>query len=835
MNGNTHFDVLIVVTPDDCQRVLPLYPRLVKNFEYGKLCFIGAPKVGEIVGESAIKDHSEWLDENELIPFDDVHACMSKRLAAILGGDPLPRGVTGWYYQQFLKMQYAFACKDEYYMVWDGDTIPCKKISMFNSGTGQPFLDLKHEYHPEYFDTLSKILPGFSKVIERSFISEHMLFRCDIMRSLISDIEKNSSIPGERFWEKIINSIEPEKIYDSSFSEFETYGTYAATKFPEAYALREWHSFRLGASFFDMNTICDRDFRWLAVDFDAISFEKDQSCEGNTGYFDNPKVQKKISAKKLLQAAQMEFVDAYKEVWDDDPTVKDANVRTGSYQEGQENKSRNKTLIVIVTHNELDFIKRAIGSIRNTLDPDTYKVMVVDNASTDGTADWLESQEDILFAASDTPMDYGIACYQAVEATKDSELEDYDVFLMRSDTVLVYDSLYFLKQALYSSDKIGAAGSVSNFAGNKQRLNITFKTDDEYIKYGEKINVPMENPYLERTRLFGFSMLIRRKAWEEIDFLGEDFPFGCFEDALSMEILRHGFRLLLVRNSFVYRKENKDVSWDEDKELFADRYGFDITNYACASGTVISQIPYAHDGNFAVLHYGCGLGAELKAIRSIFPNSEQYGVETNPGLYEIGKKTEKIFASFDELMGYVDHPFFGVLIIDKDILLNMNEAERGMLAGLLLPNSAILVKNEEYEAFPYDDIKLVVWDMDNTFWQGKLGEGDVILPMSNVELVKNMAEHGVASSIFTKNDREAVMNELENAGIARLFSSNDIGTDIGMKDMTAKLEKLGISPENTLYIDDDSSVFAEARAAVAGLKLATPDIIPYLSTHFSRM
>ncbi len=337
-----HFDILIVVTPADCERVLPLYPRLVNNFENGNICFIGTDKVGELAKASAIAKRAEWVDENSIVSYDDVHACMSKKLEPILEGKPLPRGVTGWYYQQFLKMQYSFICKDEYYMVWDGDTIPCKKIQMFASEEGRPYLDLKHEYHPVYFETMGKLLPGLSKVIERSFISEHMLFKTELMKALIADIESNDAIPGTRFWEKIINCIEPEKIYDSAFSEFETYGTYVVTRYPDVYELREWHSFRLGGSFFDMNTICDRDFKWLAVDFDAISFEKDQSTQNGTGgYFDNPKVQKKISAKKLLQEVQVAFTDAYKEVWDDDLSAAEANYREGGYYKVKEKTELN--------------------------------------------------------------------------------------------------------------------------------------------------------------------------------------------------------------------------------------------------------------------------------------------------------------------------------------------------------------------------------------------------------------------------------------------------------------------------------------------------------------
>ena len=843
MGMNNRFDVLIVVTPDDCKRVIHLYPRLIDNFEYGKLCFIGSEGVGNLVcNDDSIKENVFWVDENEVVSFDEVHACMTEKLKPIIGDQKLPRGVTGWYYQQFLKMQYAFICKDEYYMTWDGDTVPCRRINMFSPETGQPYLDLKHEYHPEYFETMGKILPGFRKVIERSFISEHMLFRADIMRNLITEIEKNDSIPGRKFWEKIINAIEPDKIYDSAFSEFETYGTFVALRYPSVYKLREWHSFRLGASFFDMHKICNRDFEWLAKDFDAISFEKNQGImEGNENFFDNPEYQQKLSAKKMLQLAQMEYKDGYKEVWEDDiQTASGANVTVGGFYGKAGND--NNTLIVIVSYNSKHLMEECINSIRDVLNPNTYKVVVVDNASTDGVRGWLEQQEDIILVANDKNVGFGPACNQGVRASIGTEYENADVFLLNNDTRLVFDALYFLRQALYSDENIGAVGSVSNYAGNKQQIDVTFDTVEEYIKYGEKNNVPMNNPMLERTRLSGFAMLVRRKVWDDIGGFDEDFAPGYFEDdALSMEIMKRGYRLMVVRNSFIYHagsqsfiKTDYQKLLTEHHDLFIQKYGFDILDYACGSGTVISQIPFGPTDRFALLHYGCGLGAEIKAINSIFANCEAIGVENDPKLFEIVKKTEKVFGSLEELTEFYGEESFDVLIIDKDVAGSLDEPTAALLGSLLTSNGVIILKNKAYENFPFENIKMIIWDMDDTFWQGVISEGEVILDISNADLVKNITDHGVVNSISSRNDEKVVMEELAKAGIEDLFVFNNINWEDGGPQIADKIKTMSLAPERVLFVDNNPRNLEEAKHFAEGIMTALPDIIPYLTTYYAK-
>lgn len=317
MNTTQEFDAIIVVTAKDYERLQRNYPKLLSDIPARRVLFVGNEDVALLVknlGPGAGK--AGFLNENDVIPFEKVHAVMKDALKDILLGRELPRGVTGWYYQQFLKMQYASICHRPYYLVWDGDTIPCKPFSMFQE-EGIPYLDLKQEYHEEYFQVMSKLIPGMGKCIQKSFISEHMLIHCGIMKELIDEIESNDAVPGTLYWEKIIYGIDTDKLQSNSFSEFETYGTYAACRHPSAYMFRDWHSFRYGGLYFDPNTISEADYKWLGRDFYAISFEKGHTVrEDHKNLFDNPKYQEKLSARRMLEIAQEEALEGYREVWD---------------------------------------------------------------------------------------------------------------------------------------------------------------------------------------------------------------------------------------------------------------------------------------------------------------------------------------------------------------------------------------------------------------------------------------------------------------------------------------------------------------------------------------
>ena len=79
-----------------------------------------------------------------------------------------------------------------------------------------------------------------------------------------------------------------------------------------------------------------------------------------------------------------------------------------------------KLLTCVVTYNRLDYTRRTIESYLDTVGPDAHLV-VVDNGSTDGTREWVERLDHVIYAetnlypgaACNRGWDAGLACIDA--------------------------------------------------------------------------------------------------------------------------------------------------------------------------------------------------------------------------------------------------------------------------------------------------------------------------------------------------------------------------------------------------------------------------------------
>ena len=206
------------------------------------------------------------IDENKLIP-----GLSYNRIDSLLKIQNRNHTKTGWYFQQFLKMGFSLSiyCDTDYYLVWDSDTIPLRKIDFFDKN-GHPFFSMKSEYHKPYFDTIFRLL-ALEKNIPNSYIAEHMMIESDVMRELINKINM-ADVIGEMWYEKILNALVDEIISPFSFSEFETYGTFCSHYYPDLYKERQLPGMRRGG-LIQGRFVSERILSALAADMYVASFE----------------------------------------------------------------------------------------------------------------------------------------------------------------------------------------------------------------------------------------------------------------------------------------------------------------------------------------------------------------------------------------------------------------------------------------------------------------------------------------------------------------------------------------------------------------------------------
>lgn len=276
----TGYDLVVPIVKKDLESFNMALKYWMKYLPIKRIVLVGKKDIEREVNKYGT-ENIIFFDEEQLLPYNEV--C---RAIEMVSDNEKCKRRTGWYLQQFLKMKYATICQDEYYLIWDSDTIPLKPIIMFDGEV--PFFDVKMEFQKAYFDTISKLFDGCNKIIEKSFISEHMIIKCEIMCELIDNIEKNTSLTGNTWVEKIINSIDVEVLSESGFSEFETYGTYVVNNYSECYHIREWKSCRNANMYFNTEKFNEKDAKWLSKEFDAASFEKSQPKKWYCSLFHSP-------------------------------------------------------------------------------------------------------------------------------------------------------------------------------------------------------------------------------------------------------------------------------------------------------------------------------------------------------------------------------------------------------------------------------------------------------------------------------------------------------------------------------------------------------------------
>lgn len=128
-------------------------------------------------------------------------------------------------------------------------------------------------------------------------------------------------------------------------------------------------------------------------------------------------------------------------------------------------------------------------------------------------------------------------------------------------------------------------------------------------------------------------------------------------------------------------------------------------------------------------------------------------------------------------------------------------------------------------------IKLVVWDLDETFWKGTLSEEGVVPIEEHIKIIKELTNRGIINSIVSKNDFEQAKQKLIELGVWEYFVFPFIEWSPKGPLIKELIERCQLRATNVLFLDDNHLNLEEAKYYNPELNVADENFIPEILTH----
>ncbi|MGE6630280.1 glycosyltransferase [Bacillus sp. NPDC077027] len=271
-----------------------------------------------------------------------------------------------------------------------------------------------------------------------------------------------------------------------------------------------------------------------------------------------------------------------------------------------------KTSIVILTYNELHLTKQCLQSIKQHTPENEIELIIVDNASTDGTKEYLEQLSEATVIYNQKNLGFAKGCNQGAKvATGDS------ILFLNNDTMVTENWLPPLRTALYQSKQVGMVGPVSNYVSGPQMVQPSYDHIDQLSSFAKQYTDAMRGQVKNVLRLVGFCLLVKREVVEDVGLFDERFVYGSFEDDdLCVRALLKGYQLQIVYDSFVHhhghatfranQETNISTLFAENRVRFLEKWGIDLNLVANPQHHILGLVP--HEAK-RILDVGCGAGA----------------------------------------------------------------------------------------------------------------------------------------------------------------------------------------------------------------------------------
>lgn len=276
--------------------------------------------------------------------------------------------------------------------------------------------------------------------------------------------------------------------------------------------------------------------------------------------------------------------------------------------------------IIIPVWNKREFTEQCLAELSRVTSGISYEVIVVDNHSTDDTAQFLDQLGgDIQIIRNSENLGFAKACNQGARAARGRFL----VFL-NNDTIPLENWLAALVEEVTSHPDVGIVGSKLLYEDDTiQHAGVVFSREEGLLPYHLYRRFHRDHPVVNRRRTFqcvtAACMLIRREIFETEGGFDEGFRNG-FEDVdLCLKVIEKNWQIVYQPLSVLYHLESQTPGrkaheqenalrflmrwghrwWSADEDLYYFEDGFMSIRTGDRDKRLLDLRPLPHDGERA--------------------------------------------------------------------------------------------------------------------------------------------------------------------------------------------------------------------------------------------
>lgn len=295
--------------------------------------------------------------------------------------------------------------------------------------------------------------------------------------------------------------------------------------------------------------------------------------------------------------------------------------------------------IIMIAHNQLELVKQGIKAIKNLCGIDQKDIIIVDNASVDGTDRWLMEQKQMNYLICDA----GVEGYASIlnTAIREFVLEE-DVLVLRPNYIVLADALEKMHKVLYRYSNIGAVTATMIRCGESENSESYIKALNYVIEQGDSLHSDRQ-----RIGLPEGMVLLRHEMLREVgEFDNQMFlPHSVILDYLLRGI-RRGYKYFECGNAYFFevgvdKDEYEMFGKAVDRNVLTEKWNMNYFN-DIPNLKLVSEICEEPDCELDILEIGCDCGVNLIEVKNNFPHARLYGIELNEYAAEIASSLANV-------------------------------------------------------------------------------------------------------------------------------------------------------------------------------------------------